>query len=80
MTLGTLGHDTVNVEPTVEVMLVWNFGYEETNEKLTKDQLWDLINNGRRDDSKPGHEVTSLVIFANTSDQFRKEWETPASV
>jgi hypothetical protein len=49
---------------TAHVIVNWSFGYAETTENLTKDELWDLIQYGRRDEDG---EVTSVTIFVSTS-------------
>ena len=45
---------------TIMVGMTWDFGASETEERLTRDQLWDLIKNGRRDGEG---RVTALNIW-----------------
>ena len=45
---------------TIMVGMTWDFGASETEEALTRDQLWDLIKNGRRDGEG---RVTALNIW-----------------
>lgn len=52
-----------------EVLLNWDLGYEESFERLTLDELAELLKNGRKDGDS---EVTSIMIFTPVTPEYQE--------
>lgn len=50
-------------EPTIMVGMTWDFGAYESEESMTRDELWNVIQNGREDLTTGRSRVTALNIW-----------------
>jgi hypothetical protein len=66
----TLAEPAPAPKDTVHARLNWSMGGGETTETLTRDQLWTLLQYGRRD--RDG-EVTSVTLWPTTSSDQKPE-------
>jgi hypothetical protein len=59
----TTGEGASAPEPTIMVGMTWDFGAYESEEAMTRDELWNVIQNGREDLTTGRSRVTALNIW-----------------